>query len=451
MAGGTFDKSVGKVRPGTYINFQSSKQDTISGSDRGIVILPLANHNYGPALELMTISAAAPDEHRAKLGYSITDDDTAGNMLLIREALKGASTVIVAICAEGSAAAQGTGGGLKGVAKYKGTRGNDLSFSVVANPVAGFDVSVFLGGSVVETFTGITAAAGLSGKSEYITFTAQGESGMSAVASVALTGGANNSTTNAGVADFLALAESAAWNTMAFPFTDASLQALAKAKIRYLYEDAGKTVQAVCPSFNADYERIINVTNGYTLEDHTLTAAQATAFVAGITAGADGTESNTYKVVPGAIAVNGAKTHEQAVAAINNGEFFFSVSDAGTVIVEVDINSLVTISATRDKSYRKNKIIRIFDSVAEAIKANFPPNRFENNEDGWNVMEGIGKAILKQLGPRNEGGSGAIMNIDYDTDFVVDREMSSGDSTYFSVGIQPVDTAEKLYFTVTTR
>ena len=179
MAGGTFDKSVGKVRPGTYINFQSSKQDTISGSDRGTVIIPLANHSYGPALELMTISAAAPDEYRAKLGYSITDDDTAGNMLLIREALKGASTVIVAICAEGSAAAQGTGGGLKGVAKYKGTRGNDLSFSVVANPVAGFDVSVFLGGSVMETFDGITTAAGLSGKSEYITFTAQGESGIS--------------------------------------------------------------------------------------------------------------------------------------------------------------------------------------------------------------------------------------------------------------------------------
>ncbi len=26
MAGGTFDKSVGKVRPGTYINFEASNQ-----------------------------------------------------------------------------------------------------------------------------------------------------------------------------------------------------------------------------------------------------------------------------------------------------------------------------------------------------------------------------------------------------------------------------------------
>jgi len=450
MAGGTFDKSVGKIRPGTYINFQSSKQDTISGSERGTVIIPLANTDYGPAGRLLTLTAAAPDEHRAELGYSVTEDDPSGNMLLIREAFKGANTVIVGICAEGSAAAQGTGGGLKGVAKCKGTRGNALTFSVVTNPVAGFDVSVFLGGNVMETFEGITVATDLA-DSKYITFTAQGEDGISAVASVALSGGTNSSTTNAGVAEFLGLIENAAWNVLAFPFTDSSLQALVKAKIRYLYEDAGKTVQAVCPSFNADYERIINVTNGYSLENRNLTAAQATAFVAGITAGADGTVSNTYKVVPGAVSVNGVKTHEQAVAAIQNGELFFSVSDAGSVIIETDINSLVTLSATRDKSYRKNKIIRIFDTVAEAIKANFPPNRFENNEDGWNVMEGIGKTILKTLGPRGEGGSGAIMNIDYDTDFVVDREHSGGDETYFNVAIQPVDTAEKLYFTVITR
>lgn len=36
MAGGTFDKLVGKVRPGTYINFVSTKHDTVGISSRGI-------------------------------------------------------------------------------------------------------------------------------------------------------------------------------------------------------------------------------------------------------------------------------------------------------------------------------------------------------------------------------------------------------------------------------
>ena len=54
-------------------------------------------------------------------------------------------------------------------------------------------------------------------------------------------------------------------------------------------------------------------------------------------------------------------------------------------------------------------------------------------------MEGIGKTILKQYEE-----AGAIKNVDYDGDFLVDR-------TFFNVGLEPVDSAEKLYFTVSTR
>lgn len=299
MAGGTFEKSVGKVRPGTYINFESTKQTTVSSSGRGTVIVPLANTNWGPAGKLLTITSAAPDRAKVELGYSINEDDPSGNMLLIREALKGANTVLAYICSEGTAAATNTGGGLVAAAKYKGTRGNDLSFSVVANPASGFDVSVFLSGNTVENFNNVTTAADLAG-SQYITFSADGSSQISAVAGVALEGGENAVSNNAGVAEFLGACENAVWNTMAFPFTDSSLQATALSKVKHLRENVGKCVQIVCPDFSADYEGIINVTNSYAIEGRELTSAQATAYVAGITAGAASTESNTAKVVSGA-------------------------------------------------------------------------------------------------------------------------------------------------------
>ena len=41
MAGGTFDKQVGKVRPGTYINFTSAKNNAVTGAIRGTVVVPL--------------------------------------------------------------------------------------------------------------------------------------------------------------------------------------------------------------------------------------------------------------------------------------------------------------------------------------------------------------------------------------------------------------------------
>lgn len=136
MAGGRFDKRTGKTRPGTYINFESSVTELIQSSDRGVVVLPLIGHDYGPEGEFITIDNGSPDEHYNKLGYSVYD---AGNqfMLMIREALKLAKSVIVYMPKTGTKAT-GTGGGLTGTAKYGGTRGNQFSFSVASNAASGW-------------------------------------------------------------------------------------------------------------------------------------------------------------------------------------------------------------------------------------------------------------------------------------------------------------------------
>lgn len=442
MAGGTFDKSVGKVRPGTYINFEASNQSTLGSSDRGTVLIPLINHSYGPEKGFITISNESVDSAIDKLGYSVYDDDP--SMLLIREAFKNASTVIVYIAKAGTKAT-GTGGGLSAQAKYGGSRGNALSYSVAANPVAGFDVSVYLDGSTVEAFEGVTDVSALV-DSKYITFTASEGTSLEAAAGVSLTGGTDGTAANSDIAAFLDDMESVNFNTLAFPVTEESLLAACVTKIKYLRENVGRGVKAVVPDYKADYEGIINVTNSVVINGVTLSNAQATAWVAGADASASNVQSNTYKIYVGAESVAGAKTHEQAVAAIQNGEFFFSYSENGDVIVEYDINSLTSFTDRKDKSYSKNRVLRVFDSFAESIRLNFPPNKYSNNENGWDIMDGMGRSILKQF-----FDAGAIRNVDYDSDFAVVRGESKGDSTYFNVGIQPVDSAEKLYFTVKTR
>lgn len=442
MAGGTFDKSVGKVRPGTYINFEASNQSTLGSSDRGTVLIPLIKHSYGPEKEFITISNESVDSAIDKLGYSVYDD--APSMLLIREAFKNASTVIVYIAKAGTKAT-GTGGGLSAQAKYGGSRGNALSYSVAANPVAGFDVSVYLDGSTVEAFEGVTDVSALT-DSKYITFTASEGTSLEAAAGVSLTGGTDGAAANSDIAAFLDDMESVNFNTLAFPVAEEPLLAACVTKIKYLRENVGRGVKAVVPDYKADYEGIINVTNSVVINGVTLSNAQATAWVAGADASASNVQSNTYKIYVGAESVAGAKTHEQAVAAIQNGEFFFSYSENGDVIVEYDINSFTSFTDRKDKSYSKNRVLRVFDSFAESIRLNFPPNKYSNNENGWDIMDGMGRSILKQF-----FDAGAIRNVDYDSDFAVVRGESKGDSTYFNVGIQPVDSAEKLYFTVKTR
>jgi len=265
----------------------------------------------------------------------------------------------------------------------------------------------------------------------------------------ALTGGTNGTLSNADFTDMLDASESEDWNVLAFPYSATTYSALCTAitsKVKYFREEAGKDVYAVMAGVAGDYEGIFNVDNGYTLTDGTeIDAAKACCFIAGVTAGANYLTSNTYRRVDGAAKVLNPKSHDEAVAAIKAGKIFFSYDNAWNVIVEYDINSLVTLGSDKDESYRKGRVNRVFDAYRALLRANFPPNRFDNSDTGWKIMEGIGKSIHKTL--QDEG---AIQNVDFDNDFRVDRSRSVGDQTYFNVALQPVDSAEKLYFSITT-
>lgn len=447
MAGGKFDKLAGKVRPGTYMNFESTRSDTVGTSERGTVIIPLLKPSYGPAGSYIELTNAGPDAAYAKLGYSVYDSDPNRQMLLIREAFKNASKVLVYIPKEGTKAVakHELEPNLTATAKHGGTRGNALTVTVAANPVGGFDVTVSLAGNTAAYYEGLSTVDDLIAQDcEYVTFTGSGA--LAAIAAMNLTGGTDATVQNDDLTTFMDTWEKVKFNTVAMPVTDSSMKAAIKTKIKYLRESMGRGVQAVVPDFPADYEGIISIKNGYAIADDKLSAAEATAWVAGASAGASYVESLTYDAVDGATDLVDALTHEEYVDAINKGHFAFSISEENKVIVEYDINSLTSFKQPKDETYRKNRVVRVMDTFQESIQLNFPPNKYANDSDGWDIMEGVGKSILKQFAE-----AGAITDVDYDNDFLVDRDASYGDKTYFNVNLKPVDSAEKLFFTTHTR
>lgn len=464
MAGGRFDKLVGKTRPGTYINFESGREQAVlSAGTRGTVIIPLPKANYGPAKKFIKLTNASPDAEAAAFGYSIYDDDPNRQMLLIREAFKRATTVYAYILTEGEKATAeitmtlpesedeeaAATNKLTATAKYGGSRGNLLTVTVDANPLGGYDVLIHLDGGKVTEYEGLNTVEELIAlNNPYITFSGTGSLGEAA--GTTLAGGSDEAATNTDITDFIDAWESVKFNTVCFPFDGEEAKNVKQAaltKIKYMRDSMGKGVQVVMPNApGMDYEGVINVTNSVSLDGNDLSVKEACAWVAGATAGASNTESLTYNQYAGATAVVGPKSNEEAIAAINAGEFFFSVNENDEVVVEYDINSLVTYADKKDRSYRKNRVIRVYDTFQEAVQLNFPPNKYDNDSRGWDIMEGIGKTILRQF-----EDSGAITNVSYDEDFLVDREASVDDETYFNVGLQAVDSAEKLYFTVKTR
>lgn len=445
MAGGTFKMSQKKVRPGTYHNFKNGRQPAAASSARGVAAVPLIGYDWGPRGEWIVLSAESPDAEKNKFGRSIYDDDK--NMVLLQLLLLGAAVVYVYIPDGGKKATASVEiGGVTATvnAKYKGSMGNGIKLVSVENPVGGFDVSVYLDAEEVELFEGIMKIDELKDVSEYVDITGTGD--MAAFASVSLSGGDDTVTGNSGISDFLDKSEKIRFNCMCFPSEEASLQAALLTKIRYIRESIGWKCQAVAPNFAADYEGIINLTNSFVYDEAPLTTAQACAWLAGATAGADYVTSLTYTVVAGATAVVGGLTNEQSIAAIQAGKTFFTIDENGDVILEYDTNSLVTFTEDKPADANKNRPLRVYDSWANDCLLSFVPGRYDNDETGWIVMEGIGRAMLKAYQE-----DGAITDVDLDTDFLIDRSRSIGDSTYITAGLQAVDSAEKYYITTITR
>lgn len=444
MAGGTFNLSSPKVRPGAYANTKNGKQPTTATVPSGIAIIPLIGYDWGPRGEMIHLTNESPDAAKIKFGRSIYDDN--GFMLMLQLMFLNVTEVYTYI-AGGGEKAKGTitlkSGTGNVTAKYPGSLGNKLKIVSVANPEGGFDVSVVLDGSEVELIEGAKKVADL--KSDYVDFSGDGE--LVAFASASLNGGTEEaSKTNASVATFLDMAEKIKFNYMALPTSDASLITAAVTKIKYIRNSIGWKCGLVVANSASDYENIYNLTNSFEYAGVKLTTEQATAWLAGAATAAGYTTSLTYTTVTGATGIVGQKTNEESIQAINNGETFFTVSESGNVILEYDVNSKVTFTQDDPTDILKGRPCRVYDSFANELLLTFVPGRFSNDPTGWTVMEGLGRAILKDFLK-----DGAIQNVDEENDFVVDRGASVGDSAYITCGIQPVDSTEKYYFTTIAR
>lgn len=186
VGGGTFTVQ-NKTLPGAYYQFRASG-NTVSMGARGIAALPL-ELPWGPENQIYSLAAGDFNQLALKdLGY----DPTASELLLVREALKRAKTLLIYRVNSGGAKAAVTVGGLSVTARYGGTRGNALKAAVLANAdnSANVDVVTYLDGTEMDrqTVAKSGGAAGLKAN-DYVTFSTPAT--LTAAAAASLTGGTN--------------------------------------------------------------------------------------------------------------------------------------------------------------------------------------------------------------------------------------------------------------------
>ncbi|MEK5178263.1 phage tail sheath family protein [Paenibacillus odorifer] len=438
MAGGTWTTQ-NKVRPGVYVNVETSGGALGTVGSRGITSLALTLP-WGAA-KVITPIIAGEDTFKA-LGYDIT----APELLLVREALKRARTVLLYKLNDGTKSTV-TVGTLVATARYGGIRGNALKVVVQTNidDSSKFDVKTLLDNAVVDTQV-VANIAGLI-PNDWIIWSGTGT--LTANAGAPLIGGANGTVTNADHTAYLSALELYDFQTVALTSTDNALKAVYAAFVRRLRESEGKKVQAALENYPvADFEGVISVKNGVVLSDGTiLTAAQATAWVAGASAAAEMNESLTYSAYDDAVDVAPRYTSTQIEAALKAGEFVFTPS-VNRAVIEQDINTFLSYTPKKGKQLQKNRVLRVLDGIANDLKRIFESfyiGKVSNNVDGRALFRKEAVIYLDNL-----QGIDAIQNFDAQTDITVLPGVDS-DAIYVEANIQPVDSIEKVYMKVQVR
>lgn len=452
MAGGSF-QSQNKIRPGAYIKFQGvPSNDNIVGS-RGIVTMA-APIGWGPEDELIKVTVA--DLYSNKLEKILGFNVYSASAKLFKAALENAHTLLVYRADKGGTKASvqidvASNKKLKVTAKYAGTTGNNISISIKEAFAGGYSVNTFLGSTQKDSQI-VTDIKDLVAN-DFVTFEGEGVIAQTAVNTL-LTGGTNGTPTNQMYTEYLAKLKTTQFDTLAaFKIGDTELfnGGTIKEFIQEMRETRGIKCQAVINNYvAANYEGVISTYNqGVKYADGTeLTAEEFVVWMAGATAGADVTESNTYKVVANAVEVTGNVLEDDIETLITSGYIIISKRRDGAIVVEKDINTLVNLRDDVTDAFKENKVIRLLDAVANHIALDF-----EQNYAGKVVQDANGRALFKAsiISYLTElQNSGAIINFNSSTDVSVEAG-EQVDAYYSEIYIQPTYSVDKLYMIVNVR
>lgn len=455
MAGGTWIAQ-NKRRPGAYINTKGiaqTKPDTTLGRT---LFINSETLNWG-ANGVTELDAGT--DFKAVLGTSLD------KLVALKETMKGALTVLFLNTNDGEKAkAADAALPWNFSAKYAGTKGNDLTISVEKDPADETLVTVntLFGTEVVNQQSLRTTNASSLESNAYVDveFTGDGISGedgagkskletLAASTTYALSGGTTKPTDVTDVLNDVMGTENYNVVTTAGFAVDNDIHALVAAATKRLREDEGYKIRAVVPGQEGgtkyDYEGVSVVNNGVELTDGTvLTTTQAAGWFAGASSAADETTSLTYTTYPGAVAAYPKRTNEQTINALNAGQIVYTTRRDGTVVVEQDINSLLTVTDDKPASFQKNRTMRTLDTIAlnttEAFESSFI-GKIGNDATGRSLFKADRATYLQGLADKR-----AIQAFDA-ADIVVEPGKDA-DAVVVTLGVTPIDSMEKLYMTV---
>ncbi len=445
MAGGTW-KAQNKVRPGVYINVKGNGKPTLTSAIGRLLMFQNKPLGWG---KNGVITLDNNSDFEAETGHKLSDPI----MAPVKEALKGAETVLLVNTTQGGVKAKATGDELpvEIMAKYEGTVGNNIKVSI--DPAAdnsSLTVTTIFGTKMVDQ----QKVASIEDVEDnyYVTFkqlaTKKDIVGSNTFTLTGGTDGTNNVVDKMNEAlesEYYTVATTAGWDE------ESNIHQLFAEQIKRLRENIGIKVRGVVPNSKDmayNYEGLSGVKNGYVLNTgEVIDVPTATARFAGMSASADAATALTYKDIDDAIDSKPRLNNDETVNALTAGEIVFTTRSHNRVVIEQDLDTLTKFNADKPKSFSKNKIIRVLDEICINTQQVFESSflgRVPNNDNGRGLFKADRTSYLEKLQSQN-----IIQNFEPG-----DLEILPGndsDAVVMNLAVQPVDAMEKLYVTITVR
>jgi len=422
----------GSIRPCVNVNVKSNESGLLNKRKNGIVLMPLS-YNFGANDTVVEI--VNENDIITKLGG--LNDET----IPVKEAIKNARKVLVYKVNTGNVAKFSTNGDFSIKTKQTGTMANLISIKV--DEVIGRDKM-----KIITFFNNEQKCVDIVDKgsdlyeNDYITYNGK----MKRTSGIFLTGASTITATNESYVKFFNLAATLDFDVLVLPIDNFDIKLLAINFTKRMRETENKKIVTIVSDYEgADYEGIISVKNGVILNNgQTVNKINAVGFIAGLTASSDCNKSNTYEVYDGAIDVDENLTDSEIENQLSNGHIVFSKL-GDKVIVEKDINTLITFLPTKNQSFSKNRVIRVIDEVTTYIRELFLFNyigKITNDDDGRLLFKGDVITYLRHLKEMSAIG---------DFDATKDIEVLKGDgveSIICNINIKPLDSMEKLQINI---
>lgn len=426
LGGGNF-LTQNKVLPGSYINFVSASSSNANISDRGYAAIA-CEMDWGKENEIFAVTAEEfLTDSMSIFGYAYTSEKLKG----MRDIFINAQTVYFYRLNKGTQASCELG-----KARYSGTRGNDISISVVSSDEQ-YTVETSIDGTVIDSQT-VSSAAELE-DNEFIIFDKEVE--LTPKGKTNLLGGDNGSVSEMAHQEFLDKLESISFNNLGCLSDDETIKKLYAQYTQTMRDTYGVKFQTVIHDYAAEYEGVINVANDST--DSEEEKYGLVWWVTGACAGCNINESLTNKLYDGEYGVFTQYKQSELEEGIENGCFMLHKNGDDIRVLD-DINSFTEFKDGKDKNFGENQVIRLLDQIGNDIAVMFNTyylGKVQNNNAGrtafWNDIVTYNKELLK-------------LNVieDFEPDDVIVEMGNDKKTVSVTNPVTPVCAMAKLYMTV---